>query len=263
LDIFGGSTVYLYAPLTNAGTINWSNTSSFTLYNNRATYSGAIYNLAGGLFNILTDQSLYGQIGQEFFNNAGLVRKLSGTGTTYFNLAVTNSGTVSVQHGLLYVQSSLVQEPSGTLASALGGPNPGTGYGQMQFVNPLALGGTFAASLENGFRPGLADTFRVLTFPSSSGTFAALSGLNLGIGLWLQPHFNATDFTLWVTNVPTTPPELTISLSGANALTRPSATLIGCCNLRRISLPLFGPICRDSSQTRHRCLLLGVNSFFA
>lgn len=46
LNIAGGG-VSLYAPLTNAGTINWSNSSTLTVYNSSPTYSGAIYNLLG------------------------------------------------------------------------------------------------------------------------------------------------------------------------------------------------------------------------
>jgi len=106
LNILGASTLYLYAPLTNAGTINWSNAATlFLLNNNTPNYSGAIYNLAGGLFNLRTDQYLYGQYGQELFNNAGTVQKLGGTGTsTFYAVPLTNSGTVTAQQGTLSFQ---------------------------------------------------------------------------------------------------------------------------------------------------------------
>jgi hypothetical protein len=221
LNILGTSSLYLYAPLTNAGTINWSNAATLFLYNNHTpAYSGAIYNLAGGLFNLRTDQYLYGYLGQEFVNNAGTVQKLGGTGTsTFYGVPLTNSGTVSAQQGTLSFQSGFVQGSSATLASVLGGAAPGSGYGQIQFANPLMLAGTFAASTRNGFRPSLTDTFYVLTYPSSTGIFASLTGLDLGGGLWLQPNFSSTGLTLSVTTKsPSSRPQLVITHSGTNVL---------------------------------------------
>ncbi len=213
--------LYLYAPLTNAGTINWSNAATPFLYNNRTpAYSGAIYNRPGGLFNLRTDQYLYGYLGQEFVNNAGMVQKLGGAGTsTFYGVPLTNSGTVTAQQGTLYFQSGFVQGSLATLASVLGSAAPGSGYGQIQFANPLVLAGTFAASTRNGFRPNLTDTFHVLTYPASTSTFASLTGLDLGGGLSLQPNFSSTGLTLSVTtNAPINRPRLVISPSGANVL---------------------------------------------
>jgi len=48
LNLIGGGSVTLYAPLTNAGTINWSNSITWYVYNDNASYHGAIYNLANG-----------------------------------------------------------------------------------------------------------------------------------------------------------------------------------------------------------------------
>src|SRR5208337_691017 len=45
LEVIGSGSVALYAPLTNAGTINWSNTVTWYVYNNgNSPYSGSIYN---------------------------------------------------------------------------------------------------------------------------------------------------------------------------------------------------------------------------
>jgi hypothetical protein len=172
------------------------------------------------LFNLRTDQYLYGYLGQEFVNNAGTVQKLGGTGTsTFYGVPLTNSGTVSAQQGTLSFQSGFVQGSSATLASVLGGAAPGSGYGQIQFANPLMLAGTFAASTRNGFRPSLTDTFYVLTYPSSTGIFASLTGLDLGGGLWLQPNFSSTGLTLSVTTKsPSSRPQLVITHSGTNVL---------------------------------------------
>jgi hypothetical protein len=59
LNLLGGGTVYLYAPLTNAGTINWSNSVTWYVYNNNnAPYNGAVYDLSGALLNIQSDRGM-------------------------------------------------------------------------------------------------------------------------------------------------------------------------------------------------------------
>ncbi len=101
---FNGAAVTIYAPLTNFGTVNWSG-STVSVYNNNvpAQYTGAIYNQAGGLFSIQSDQSVSSAgYGFEFFQNAGTVRKIAGLGTTGFGLPFTNSGTVDAQSGVIH-----------------------------------------------------------------------------------------------------------------------------------------------------------------
>jgi len=102
---FNGAAVNIYSPLTNAGTINWSG-STLTVANNAAAYTGAIYNQAGGLFNLQSDQALSSSgYGFELFSNAGIVRKTAGLGTSTFGLAFTNTGTVDAQSGTIQFQS--------------------------------------------------------------------------------------------------------------------------------------------------------------
>src|ERR1019366_3090692 len=104
LNLSGSSQKNLYAALTNAngGTINWSDTGNLTLYNNGGSpYNGSINNLAGGLFNIQNDQSLSLYFGNEYFNNAGTLRKSGGSATTSISLPFTNTGTVDGQTGTI------------------------------------------------------------------------------------------------------------------------------------------------------------------
>src|ERR1017187_6553586 len=82
LNLSGSNNKFLYAALTNAGTINWSGTGYLQVYNNGGSpYNGSINNLAGGLFNIQNDQSLALGGGSEYFNNAGTGRKYGGSAT--------------------------------------------------------------------------------------------------------------------------------------------------------------------------------------
>src|SRR5208283_1679911 len=84
MNVSGNSTKYLQSALTNAGTVNWTDTGAFYVQNNNSSLSGAIYNLAGGLWDFQNDPSYvycYYCNGYELFNNAGTVEKSGGTGT--------------------------------------------------------------------------------------------------------------------------------------------------------------------------------------
>ena len=98
-----GAAVILAGALTNAGIIQWSGSgSSITVYNNPGASSGSVHNQAGALFDIQNDLGVYcACYGFEFFQNAGTVRKSAGAGTTSFNVAFTNAGTVDAQSGTI------------------------------------------------------------------------------------------------------------------------------------------------------------------
>ena len=83
VNLTGAGSKYVQDVLTNAGTINYGGTADITLFNNNGVnYSGAIYNLAGALFDFQADRSIgCACYGFELFNNAGMVRKSAGTAT--------------------------------------------------------------------------------------------------------------------------------------------------------------------------------------
>src|ERR1035438_6199289 len=102
LNVSGNSTVYLESPLTNAGTVNWTGTVGINVYNNNAAYTGLIQNLAGGVWNIQSDQTMsYGYSGSYYFNNAGSVIKSVTTGTTTVSIPFYNTGTVTNLSGTI------------------------------------------------------------------------------------------------------------------------------------------------------------------
>jgi hypothetical protein len=90
--------------------------------------------------------------------------------------------------------------PSANLAISLGGTAPGSGYGKISFSNPLSLDGMFTVSTRNGYLPNPGATLQVLNYPSSTNSFACLSGLDLGGGILLQPQFSSTRLTLLATS---------------------------------------------------------------
>ena len=107
----------------NAGVVNWMGAGIFYMY------TGAVFNnLASGIFDVQDDASLsYFSGTAPKFNNAGIVRKSAGTGTTTFsaNVTFTNAATVDAQVGTLrftngYTQSAGTTNLSGGNISAGG-----------------------------------------------------------------------------------------------------------------------------------------------
>ena len=82
LNIGGSGTKQLQGPLTNAGTVVWTGSGGLQVFYAPSSYYGAIYNLAGALFDMQSDATLFYYSGNEFFNNAGTLRKSAGAGTT-------------------------------------------------------------------------------------------------------------------------------------------------------------------------------------
>jgi hypothetical protein len=123
---------------------------------------------------------------------------LAGNGTVYGS--VTNSGTVKpgVSLGQMFIGGDYVQTTSGNLDIALGGSNPGTGFGQLTVSNNAWLAGTLTVSLTNGFYPSTNSTFVFLTAQAVSNAFATLSSPgNLG----LQALYDTTSASVLVVKV--------------------------------------------------------------
>src|SRR5262249_31751752 len=70
-----GADVYLWGGLTNAGTVNWTGVGDLHVNNDGGGRLGSINNLAGATFQSQNDQTIIGENGYPFFNNAGLLRK--------------------------------------------------------------------------------------------------------------------------------------------------------------------------------------------
>jgi hypothetical protein len=172
LTISGSSTLYLYGVLTNAGTVNWTETANLLLYNNYngPSQTGGIVNQPGALFNVQNDQSMSGA-GSPYFNNLGTLQKSAGTNTTTLNLPFNNTGGVNVA--------------SGTVALAAGGMGSGTITGAGSVSVP---GGTFTL---NGAAPNL-----ILSGGTINGVGAAIGNLTWSSGT-LQGTTTVTGLASW------------------------------------------------------------------
>src|SRR5208283_2707151 len=102
LNLSGAAGKTLQNVLSNAGTITWTGTGGFAVWNNNAGYLGAIWNQPGAVFNIAADVNMScACFGDEFFINQGTLEKTAATGNTYISVPVTNSGTVMGLQGTL------------------------------------------------------------------------------------------------------------------------------------------------------------------
>jgi hypothetical protein len=171
LNIGGQYSVYLNGVLTNAGTVNWSGTGTIYLYNFPAQgLTGGIVNLAGALFNVENDESISGEEGAPYFNNAGTVTKSAGV-NTMISVAFNNSGVLNVA--------------SGTVTFSAGGIDSGitTGQGSVSVT-----GGTMTLNaavpnlvVSGGTVDGINSSISNLTW--SSGTLQGANTLT-GTASW-------------------------------------------------------------------------------
>ena len=189
----GAKGTYLSGPLTNQGTVFWQG-GDISLINDGATYFGAIWNQPGGVWNIQCDDRIYNGYYNATFHNAGTVRKSQGLGTTAFEVAVDNSGTLDARSGIMSFASAFSQT-TGTWRLALDGPDD---YGRITFTN-APLSGALVVVLTNGYFPSANDSFALVGYGSYSGSFGNVSLPAGGIG-W-QTRLGTKAFTLAVTNL--------------------------------------------------------------
>ncbi|MBX7106439.1 MAG: hypothetical protein K1X57_20345 [Gemmataceae bacterium] len=203
------SNVYLSGlNFSNAGTIVHASTRNFII-----TAGTVLTNEATGVFDYQAD----GNIDADYFNpasmvNKGLIKKSAGTGTSgFFFGSLTNSGTIDVQTGTIYLNTiptvtfsgalrgngsfagptvnnssgqvlpgsspgllsinSYQQSGTGDLRIDLAGTSPGTQYDQLAVYGTVSLGGTLHVAL--GFVPAVNDTFTII---NNDGTNDKVTG---------------------------------------------------------------------------------------
>jgi hypothetical protein len=208
VNLVGAGTKYLFGAITNYGQVVWTSGSATTWY----WYGGRLENRPGGLLDVQLDGNFAAGSGTPAINNAGTFRKSGGSGTLTMNSFVFgNQGTLQAQIGTIQLPNLYSETASANLVVSLGGTTPGTQYGHIHFPSAPAFSGKFTVTTRNGFTPSPGNSFYVLSYPSASGNFIAMDGLDFGNGLRLEPHFVKTGLTLTTVNVPTSA-ELTLSI---------------------------------------------------
>ena len=198
--------------LTNGGTVTMTGPAYLAVFNNTNTDLGKIYNLAGALWDIQTNATVTCEycVGNEYFNNAGTLRKSQGADIASMTIAFTNTATVDAQVGTLNFSQNFVTA-GGTLSF---GVSSLASFGQINITGNVALNGTVSAEWLDGFTPTVGNTFALLHYGSESGTFANISlpAGDLGEGIYA-----ATVFSLMVTNTSSvTGPPVYLAIKPAN-----------------------------------------------
>ncbi|MBI5773962.1 MAG: hypothetical protein HZA89_09510, partial [Verrucomicrobia bacterium] len=194
LEMSGSSQKTLQSrTLNNAGTVTWSDPGVLS-----SQGGGVINNLAGALFEMQSDASLAQFSGALTINNAGTLRKSGGTGTKTMAVAFTNSGTVDIRSGVLSLSGSYAPTLTSTHRFAIGGYGAGTEFGMLQVSGTLTPAGQLDLLLVNSFVPTNGAAFPIVTAGTRNGTFATVTGRDIGGGLYFTPTYPAAGVTLLV-----------------------------------------------------------------
>lgn len=131
--------------------------------------------------------------------NGNVVSDVAGRSVTLTSPTLLIQGTLDTRIGALTALGNVTLGSSAVLNAEIGGTTTAT-IGRYS-GSATTLAGTLNATLGNGYTPLLAETYPLFTFASnSSGTFDTVNVPTLGGGLSLTPVYNATDFSLEVTN---------------------------------------------------------------
>ncbi len=132
-----------------------------------STFSTGNYTQTGG------STEIDGQLSGNVTLNGGT---LSGSGSVLGN--VVNAAQVapgSSSPSVLTINGNYTQTAAGTLALKVGGATAGSQFDQVNVSGTATFDGTLNVTLLNGFAPDLEQTFDVLNFGASAGSFAVFN----------------------------------------------------------------------------------------
>jgi MYXO-CTERM domain-containing protein len=126
---------------------------------------------------------------------------VEGSGTINSTLVIT-AGTVApggtAKAGALTITGDYAQSAAAELDLDLGGTTPATGHDQLAVQGDATLDGTVKIALVPGYTPKVGDSYKVITFASDKGMFAALTSPDQAK---LAATYDPTDLTLGVTDI--------------------------------------------------------------
>ncbi len=164
------------------------------------------------------------------YTEAGGVTKVNGVFMPVYGLTVqqgllTGAGVIvgnvimggalrpgDMEPGTMTITGNYTQLPSGVLQEFLQGPGV---FGQTSISGMATLGGTLDIDLTNGFVPTLGETFKIMEFGSSLGTFSDIEGRYIGNGEEFAVLYDPMDVTLEVVEAAPTPEPASLVMFGS------------------------------------------------
>jgi RHS repeat-associated protein len=207
----GGASTTVTGSFTNNGTIDvdagtiqlagpFKNLSGTTLTGGTYVVRAGVLQIPGSVTTNAAAVVLDGA-GSRFDALAGLAANAAGGSLTLQNGrnlstpgAFSNAGTVALLGAdTLTVNGGYTQASTGTLTIGLAGSPTSGQFGRLKASGPAALDGTLDVRLLGGFGPGVGQSFPVMSFPSHTGDFAAVSGVYLGRAKLFEAVRNPTE----------------------------------------------------------------------
>ncbi len=216
---YGGLFIGNGATWTNNGTITAADYLNLGLFNNGSYDSSSVVinNVAGAVFNITSNAAIHRFYAAAGFsavvNNAGLLEKTGGTGTSNINVFVNNTGTIAVTAGTLELSyggavggvtagsgtldlglnsfTAATTNLSGVATVEIGGGTLDLAAGPGSFTNTVAIngGGTLVLAASPGtiaFAGALLANGGTIagaaTFATTGTTSILTGGAGLGVG---------------------------------------------------------------------------------
>ncbi len=122
----------------------------------------------------------------------------TGVGTASANLSSSGHVAPGLSTATLGLTGNYTQTAAGDLNVELGGLTPGTQYDRFAVSGIATLAGTLNVTFVNGFVPVDGNSFTILTFASSTGSFATLNLPPLDGGAYWVTSYGPASFTLTV-----------------------------------------------------------------
>ena len=177
---------------TASGNVPFSNTGTVRGASGTLSFSGGYTQTAGST---LVE-------GGGVISSSTLIDIQAGTigGSGAIAAAVMNAGRLApgLSPGLLNVPGTCTQTAAASYDVELGGVAPGTAYDKVAVSGPAGLAGTLNVTLVNGFVPADLDTFTIMTYATSTGSFGSINLPALGGDLVWKVHHDPTAFVLEV-----------------------------------------------------------------
>jgi hypothetical protein len=163
-----------------------------------------ITNRAGGVFNVLNDQTLInmdtsGRYGAPAFrfDNDGTISKTNSTGTTVFSgVILDNRAALNLELGVLHLTGNYNSGLSSQLTIGIGGSTPGTQYGQMIVDGTASLAGNIATHLAANVLPTSGQQFAAIRAGTRVGTFINTNIFDLNSVVYFVPTYSGNNVLL-------------------------------------------------------------------